>query len=132
MFSSFLFVPTTLICIQSYKCILQFSVLLVNLFYSSIKLTHKYFLNIENVLFLVPIFRSVSETRHREHTHTAFRGSVDCSCHPTNRHYRKGELQLDSTECRCQNLKPNIGSLYPETTFLSFWPHCPASGTLVP
>ena len=45
---------------------------------------------------------------------------------------RKGELQLNSSECRCQNLKPNIGSLNPETSFLSFWPCCPASGTLVP
>ena len=56
MSSSFLSIPTTLICLQSYKCILQFSVLFVNLFYSSIKLTHKYFLNIENVLFLMPVF----------------------------------------------------------------------------
>ena len=41
--------------------------------------------------------------------HTTLIEAGESWCHPCNRHHRKGE-QLSSSECRCQNLKPNNGS----------------------
>lgn len=55
---------------------------------------------------------TLPENRQREHTHAASTEAGETQCLPRNGHSRrKGELQLSSSECSCQNLKPNIEGL---------------------